>query len=75
MGITINFHVGGNSLTGQLPTEIGQLTEFSTTFQINSNSFTGQLPTEIGQMTKRTANIDMSYNSVSTRTVHPAEPS
>lgn len=46
--------LGSNSLTGPLPTELGQMTKLKSFFDVWGNSLTGTLPTQLGTMTKIT---------------------
>ncbi|KAK3279848.1 hypothetical protein CYMTET_12285 [Cymbomonas tetramitiformis] len=49
-----NLHLHSNSLTGTLPTELGELTRMSAMY-LHSNSLTGTLPTELGELTRMSA--------------------
>ncbi len=46
----IHLYLGVNELSGQLPSELGQLTTL-TVFAIYNNAFTGPIPSELGQLT------------------------
>lgn len=41
---------GNNNLIGQIPSEVGSMTELNT-FNLNDNLLSGEIPTEIGLLT------------------------
>ena len=50
-GNVTQLSLGGNALTGTLPTEMGLLTSMENDFKFHSNSFSTTLPTELGEFT------------------------
>jgi len=47
---TIQLHLGGNEITGEIPPEIGNLTNLER-LDLDENQLTGSIPSEIGNLT------------------------
>jgi hypothetical protein len=55
----------GNNIQGSLPSQLGQLTEMSSSFHIFSNSFSGLLPSQLGQLTEMSSSFYIYSNRFS----------
>ena len=60
---TTEINLGGSVLTGEIPSEIGNLTNL-TFLSLGDNQLTGSIPSEIGNLTNLTY-LYLSYNQLS----------
>ena len=59
---TTVLNLGGNELTGSIPSEIGNLTNL-TYLNLTTNQLTGSIPSEIGNLTNLTS-LNLSNNQL-----------
>ena len=59
---TTTLALSNNQLTGEIPSEIGQLTNL-TELWLSGNGFTGEIPSEIGNLTNLNY-LDLGYNEL-----------
>ena len=61
-GRVAELDLGNNNLTGNIPTELGNLTAL-TSLDLDDNNLTGNIPTELGNLTDLTS-LDLNDNSL-----------
>ena len=59
------FSIKATSLTGTIPTELGDLVGLTDSLSLSSGSLTGSIPTEFGELTQLAKQLDMTANSLS----------
>ena len=62
-GRVIELNLGGNNLIGELPSELGNLTNLVTLSIVNDRSLGGTIPPELGNLTNLEA-LELIYNDV-----------
>ena len=63
-GRVTRLNLGGNRLTGEIPPELGNLTQLTELWLGDDNHLTGDLPTELSRLTKLQV-LDLGYSEIS----------